>query len=191
MIKNTKGNKSYTRPLPIRMLAILMAAVMVLSVLYINNSKGIVRAAGGVDNTYLGSIMILDSAKEVTDGKVFIDPGEYDVHFPIDMETTESFTFGLPKLEAAKYPTRNDESATIYKKTNKTTLEKEYSINSEYDPETYDIEPVGALIKTTCTGYSWKSEDSEQSEQSDVSSLVIKNQQALSVARLYYHFQST
>ena len=81
MIKNTKGNKSYTRPLPIRMLAILMAVVMVLSVLYINNSKGIVRAEGGVDNTYLGSIMILDSAKEVTDGKVFIDPGEYDVHF--------------------------------------------------------------------------------------------------------------
>ena len=45
MIKNTKGNKSYTRPLPIRMLAILMAVVMVLSVLYINNSKGKVEAA--------------------------------------------------------------------------------------------------------------------------------------------------
>jgi len=45
MIKNTKGNKSYTRPLPIRMQAILMAVVMVLSVVYINNSKGRVEAA--------------------------------------------------------------------------------------------------------------------------------------------------
>jgi hypothetical protein len=126
----------------------------------------------------------------VTDGKVFIDPGEYDVHFPIDLSAKE-FAFKLPTLEESKYPERDDVNTTIYKITNKETSEMVYSLNNEYDPETYDIEPVEALIKTTCTGYSWKSEDSEQSEQSDVSSLVIKNQQALSVARLYYHFQST
>ena len=45
MTRKTKGKTPGTRrPLPIRAIAVLMAVVMVLSVLYINNRRGVVKA---------------------------------------------------------------------------------------------------------------------------------------------------
>ena len=93
MIKNTKGNKSYTRPLPIRMLAILMAVVMVLSVLYINNSKGKVEAlatkvdltdANISDGQYIADLNLINNTKNIiinvpAIGVGFTFPGTYSV----------------------------------------------------------------------------------------------------------------
>ena len=98
MIKNTKGNKSYTRPLPIRMLAILMAVVMVLSVLYINNSKGRVEAATYQDPAFLSTKVKVENV---------INGDNYTIDVPFDGDSTEAelVSFVLPSLTDTGVPT--------------------------------------------------------------------------------------
>lgn len=107
MIKNTKGNKSYTRPLPIRMLAILMAVVMVLSVLYINNSKGFVKA----DGEEAAGTTITDSSFLTTDRIGFDETNSTCTIFvPYDSSLNNKVTFSLPE-----YADVEDNNSRVYK----------------------------------------------------------------------------
>ena len=63
MKNNKKGGASLTRPMHIRLLAFLMAVVMVISVMIIHNRNGKVEAADPItDETYLGQDGWLEEA---------------------------------------------------------------------------------------------------------------------------------
>ena len=108
MIKNTKGNKSYTRPLPIRMLAILMAVVMVFSVVYINNSKGKVEAAN-VSDGQIVTDLITTTTGEGESATITYNPGNYIIYVP----EGNTYSFTLPGADSMK----STEDVTLYKNT--------------------------------------------------------------------------
>ena len=106
MIKNTRGNKSYTRPLPIRMLAILMAVVMVFSVVYINNSKGKVEAAN-VSDGQIVTDLITTTTGEGESATITYNPGNYIIYVPVG----NTYSFTLPGVDSMK----STEGVTLYK----------------------------------------------------------------------------
>ena len=143
MIKNTRGNKSYTRPLPIRMLAILLAVVMVLSVLYINNSKGIVEAGTPsnpeiTDNDFVNGLI----------GSTVIEK-TCSIYVPSNNVTFGGFT-----------SFNEDDSAEVkvYKRTYLADPEDEESSTTEYyfvKPDEVEGETITAVnAEANCT-YAW------------------------------------
>lgn len=90
MDRNMKGQTKIRRPLPIRILAVIMALAMVLSVVYINNRNDVVKADEGttpttlVDATYLTADM-------------FESEGTYTIYVPIG-ELINSIDFTLPEI---------------------------------------------------------------------------------------------
>ncbi len=155
MIKNTKGNKSYTRPLPIRMLAILMAVVMVLSVLYINNSKGRVEAATYQDPAFLSTKVKVENV---------INGDNYTIDVPFDGDSTEAelVSFVLPSLTDTGVPTGNTNPVDVIRYTDGGT---DKYCELEDKPETVTEFEKYKLKKTvTYTGYRWSTSDSSAPE---------------------------
>ena len=100
MKNKMKGQQNIRRPLPIRIMAILMAVVMIFSVVYVNNRFGAVRAGDGdpgvpqatmlTDDSFISKTMFINSDDSLNEGT-------YNIYVPIG-EYVNQYTFALPEL---------------------------------------------------------------------------------------------
>ena len=122
MIKNSKGNRMMNRetsknhekikrPLPIRIMATLMAVVMVLSVVYINNSRSVVQAdsAAVVDDSFITKGKLENAGFSIDTPN---SDAVFDVYVPYNATDNNQVQFNLPSYNDIE---TSDESVTLYK----------------------------------------------------------------------------
>lgn len=148
MKNNKKGGTSLTRPMHIRLLAFLMAVVMVISVMIIHNRNGKVEAADPViDNTYLGQ-----------DG--WLEEAHYTVYVP-----RKDITFKLPELPEPSMD--NGVEATVYVKKDGEGNITEWLLE---DDESGDCEAY-IVKKYTSTSFAWSNNETTITSSTDSTSI--------------------
>lgn len=148
MKNNKKGGTSLKRPMHIRLLAFLMAVVMVISVMIIHNRNGKVEAADPItDETYLGQ-----------DG--WLEEAHYTVYVP-----RTDITFTLPELPGDSMG--DGDEVTVYVKKDGEGNITEWLLE---DDKSGDCEAY-TVMKYTTTSFAWSNNETTITSSTDKTSI--------------------
>lgn len=159
--ENSKNHEKIKRPMPIRIMAILMALVMMLSVVYINNTWGIVRAdSEGEGETT--TLKVEGYINGFTNGNLE-ELGDYNIYVPskksgleIKFPLSDLSTAALPSPDTEVHPAEGEEDLYVYKYIQDGGEGvRYYTQKVNVEGYTFDC-PLKARKTITYTGFGWE-----------------------------------